>query len=208
MEKWLRCVPRARDPHDPAAALAALGASDAQQRVIDVVGADQELLALHGMPPQDPVRYELLLWEWREKRPSLGPDEPAYRVSERPVFDELPPRDSAGWRPGVKQISFLVRPEGLSRDGFRELYHHHTEKLRDDQPGIAKYVQNVVEECAPGARALDGFSELWFASLEDFRLRYWSSPDVPAREHEETSRFLDFRRSGSILVRERVLDPD
>ena len=70
--------------------------------------------------------------------------------------------------------------------------------------GIAKYVQNVVEESSPGAPDLDGVSELWFASLEDFRDRYWSGPGVAERESKETGQFLDFSRTWSMIVRERV----
>lgn len=209
-EKWLRCIRRERDPHDPEAAVAALAETGPErgtrQRVIDVVGRDQDLLALHGMPPHDPVHYELLVWEWSDRAPAFAAErEAGYRMSERVVFDELPPRDSAGCRPGVKQLSFLRRPEGVSREAFRELYAAHTEKLRADQPGIAKYVQNVVEAASPAARELDGVSELWFASLEDFRERYWSGPGVAERESKETGRFLDFARTWSVIVRERVV---
>ena len=204
-QKWLRCIPRTREPHDPEAALAELAPAGAHERVVDVVGIDQELLALHGMPPALPVPYELLSWEWWERAPVFSRNaDYGYRMSERPVFDELPPRDSAGRRPGVKQISFLHRPPGVSRDEFRTLYHHHTEKLRDDQPGIAKYVQNVVEERSEGASELDGVSEIWFASLDDFRECYWSGPGVAERESKETGRFLDFTRTGSLIVRERA----
>jgi hypothetical protein len=203
--KWLRCVRRARDPHDPEKALAELGPARAGERVVDVVGADQDLLELHGMPANLPPRYELVSWEWRDDMPLIASGaEFGYRMSERLVFDELPPRDAEGWRPGVKQLSFLRRPEDVSREAFRDLYHHHTEKLRDDQPGIAKYVQNVVEEVLPGSPDLDGVSELWFASLDDFRDRYWSGPGVAERESKETGRFLDFRRTWSIIVRERA----
>jgi len=203
--KWLRCVRRRRDPHDPDQAQAELAPSGATLRVVDVVGTDQELLALHGMPAPSPPRYELVSWEWHRDTPHFVPDaEFGYRVSQRPVFDELPPRGAEGWRPGVKQLSFLRRPKGLSRDAFQELYHHHTAKLRDDQPGIAKYVQNVVEEALPGMPDLDGVSELWFASLEDFRDRYWSGPGVAERESKETGRFLDFQRTWSLIVRERA----
>ncbi|MCP4908051.1 MAG: EthD domain-containing protein [bacterium] len=206
-EKWLRCVRRSRDPHDPEAAVDKLAASDARARVIDVVGSDQDLLALHGMPPQLPVRYELLSWEWGDSTPSFSSKEVefGYRVSQREVFDELPARDAQGWRPGVKQLSFLRRPPHVSRDEFRELYFHHTAKLRDDQPGIAKYVQNVIEESWGDAPDLDGVSEIWFASLEDFRERYWSGPGVAERESKETGLFLDFQRTWSLIVRERVL---
>ena len=191
--KWLRCL--MDDDVVPAPSGVA--------RIHDVAD-DQSLLALHGMPPRAPLPYPRLLWEWRGDDARATGGEHLYRVQERPVFDELPPRDATGWRPGVKQISFLVRPEGITPEEFRERYHHHTAKLRDDQPGIAKYVQNVVEEALPGAPPLDGFSELWFASVEDWRERYWSGPDVPAREHAETQRFLDFRRTWSLLVREYV----
>ena len=175
--KWLRCIRRGRDPHDPEAAFAGLSPLAAERRVIDVVGSDQELLEIHGQPAHLPVRYELLSWEWWCGEPAFDPErEWGYRMSERPVFDELPPLGPDGWRPGVKQISFLHRPQEISRDEFRELYHQHTQTLRDDQPGIAKYTQNVVESEAPGAREMDGVSELWFASLEDYRDRYWSGP--------------------------------
>jgi hypothetical protein len=205
MGKWLRCIDPSQEPHDPEAAWRGLPREPGTIQVADVVGSDQELLALHGMPPRLPVRFELLSWEWRD----VAPEAPAkgqsiYRVAERRVFDELPDRDGEGWRPGVKQLSFLRRPAAVSHDEFRELYSHHTEKLRADQPGIAKYVQNVVEEGSPGAPDLDGVSELWFASLEDFRDRYWSGPGVAERESKETGRFLDFSRTWSMIVRERV----
>ena len=203
--KWLRCVRCTRDPHDPEQALAELAPARARERVVDVVGPDQDLLELHGMPSKLPPRYELICWEWRDDAPVIAADTAfGYRMSERLVFDELPPRDAEGWRPGVKQLSFLRRPKGVSQEAFRDLYSHHTEKLRDDQPGIAKYVQNVVEEGLPGVPDLDGVSELWFASLEDFRDRYWSGPGVAERESKETGRFLDYKRSWSIIVRERA----
>ena len=204
--KWLRCIRRARDPHDPETAVAALAPAGACERVVDVVGNDQDLLALHGMPACQPVRYELLSWEWWNDIPIFSsPEEYGYRVEARQVFDELPARSADGRRPGVKQISFLRRPSGVSRDEFLTLYHHHTDKLRDDQPGIAAYVQNVVEQGSPGAPELDGVSEIWFASLEDFRERYWSGPGVAERESRETGRFLDFGRTWSLIVRERVI---
>ena len=205
MEKWLRCVAPSTEPHDPEAAWSAFRRDPAATQVVDLVGSDQDLLELHGMPPRLPVRFGLLCWEWLSTSPKAhASGESLYRITERPVFDELPKRDAAGWRPGVKQLSFLRRPLGVSRDEFRSLYAHHTEKLRADQPGIAKYVQNVVEECSPGALDLDGVSELWFASLEDFRERYWSGPGVAERESKETGRFLDFSRTWSMIVRERV----
>ena len=208
IRKWLRCVRTARDPHDSEAAFGALGPLDAQQRSVDVVDPGQALIALHAPPAPLPTRYEILSWEWWKPAPRFDPQrEVGYRLSERPVFDELPPVGADGWRPGVKQLFFLYRPSKLSRADFRELYHQHVETLRDDQPGIAKYVQNVVEEVVTGARdregELDGVSELWFASLEDYRERYWSGPGVAEREAGETGRFLDFRRTWSLLVRER-----
>ncbi len=186
--------------------MGALAPIETHTRVVDIVGSDQDLLALHGMPPHLPVRYELISWEWGNAVPELPAEgDHGYLVRERPVFDELPPRDAEGWRPGVKQLSFLRRPASVSREDFREMYAHHVEKLRDDQPGIAKYVQNVVEESTVGSPDLDGVSEIWFASLEDFRERYWSGPDVAERESKETGRFLDFRRTWSLIVRERLI---
>ncbi|MCH2171804.1 EthD domain-containing protein [Myxococcota bacterium] len=202
--KWLRCFQNTRDPHDPDAALAAAEVPETERRVIDVVDPTQKLLELHGPPARRPVRYALLSWEWWNDRPQFdNPREFGYRLSERPVFDELPPFGEDGWRPGVKQLFFLYRPPGLSRQEFRERYHHHTETLRADQPGIAKYVQNVAEEAAPGAPEIDGVSELWFASLDDYQNRYWSGPGVAEREAKQTGRFLDFTRTWSLLVRER-----
>lgn len=208
--KWLRCIRTARRPHDSEAAFAALQPLDAQRRIVDVVDSGQELIALHAPPAQLPVRYEILSWEWWGGSPSFDPRrEVAYRLSERSVFDELPAARADGWRPGVKQLFFLYRPPAISRETFCELYHHHTETLRDDQPGIAKYVQNVVEEVVTGGeereRELDGISELWFASLEDYRERYWSGPGVAEREARQTGQFLDFRRTWGLIVRERVV---
>ena len=212
-KKWLRCIPLPEDSPDHQAVLDTLETrlplqpSHLTSRILDVVGEDQELLTLHGMPPRLPARYAIASWEWSEASGTWTGERHSdhlYRVTERPVFDELPARDADGWRPGVKQLSFLRRPSNVSRDEFRELYFHHTEKLRDDQPGIAKYVQNVVEEISGDAPDLDGISELWFASLDDFRDRYWSGPGVAEREAEETSRFLDFSRTWSLIVRERL----
>ena len=207
--KWLRCTRTARRPHDSQAAFAALEPLDTERRIVDVVDPGQELIALHAPPARLPARYEILSWEWWGGSPSFDSErEVAYRLSERPVFDELPPFGDDGWRPGVKQLFFLYRPPGLSREAFRERYHHHTQTLRDDQPGIAKYVQNVVEEVVTGTEGqeheLDGVSELWFSSLADYRERYWSGPGVAEREARETGRFLDHRRTWGLMVRERV----
>ena len=206
--KWLRCIRTARDPHDADAAFAALPPFAGPARVIDVVDPSQALMVLHAPAARLPTRYEILSWEWAKEAPRFEAQaEVGYRVRERRVFDELPRVGADGWRPGVKQLFFLYRRPGLSREEFRSLYHHHTETLRDDQPGIACYVQNVVEEVRAGARGregdLDGISELWFASLEDYRDRYWSGPGVAEREAEQTSRFLDYGRTWSLLVRER-----
>jgi hypothetical protein len=59
---------------------------------------------------------------------------------------------------------------------------------------------------APDRSLLDVLTRpLWFASLEDFRERYWSGPGVAERESKETGRFLDFQRTWSLIVREHVL---
>ena len=201
--KWLHCVQRKRDPHDPERALAELPPPEARAWSVDVVGGDQDLLTLHSQPAQTPVRFELLSWQWGALPPVPSePSDPVYRVREFPVFDELPARGENGRRPGVKQVSFLCRAPGLGVEEFRELYRHHVETLRDDQPGIAKYVQNVVDQVLVDGQEIDGVSELWFASLEDFRERYWSGPGVAEREAMDTGRFLDFTRTWSLIVRE------
>jgi hypothetical protein len=104
----------------------------------------------------------------------------------------------------VKQLSFLHPPDGLTHVEFRTRYRAHVGEARRHMPGLWKYVQDVVEPLPDDHRQLHGISELWFASEDDFRDRYWAHADSHVEEHAEVSQFLS-RRTWSLLVQEHVL---
>jgi hypothetical protein len=108
----------------------------------------------------------------------------------------------------VKQVSFLHASAGTSLDEFREHYRDHVGVARRHMPALWRYRQHdVVSVQGPNAEIGAGvvaISELWFRSTDDFRHRYFASPEDEAefRSHEG---FLDLPRAFSFVCASHTL---
>jgi hypothetical protein len=57
-------------------------------------------------------------------------------------------------------------------------------------PTMRRYVVNIVEHAAPGARELDSIGELWFDTVADFHERLYDSPDGERVIARDVARFI------------------
>ncbi|WP_241624303.1 EthD family reductase [Rosenbergiella epipactidis] len=68
---------------------------------------------------------------------------------------------------GFKHVGFLIRKEGQNFDDFVKYWDEVHSEIALRLPGLRGYVLNPVDrEQYPNA-PIDGFSELWFDSIED-----------------------------------------
>jgi len=111
-------------------------------------------------------------------------------------------------RDAVKQVSFLHASAGTPLDEFRSHYRDHVEVARRHMPALWQYRQHDVVD-VQGARlgvggSIVAVSELWFQSVDDFRHRYFASPEDEAefRSHEG---FLDLAKAFSFVCSSDVL---
>jgi len=174
------------------------------RHAVDVVRPDQELLTVHSLRPHESP-YTALHWLWTSDGPPTLP----------PALTAIEMQENVGWladpgpavgepTPGIKQVSFLHPPDGLAHPEFRVRYRAHVGEARRHMPGLWQYVQDVVEPLPADPQQLHGISELWFASVDDFRERYWAHADSHVEEQEEVGQFLS-SRTWSLLVGEQVL---
>ncbi|HEX7095396.1 MAG TPA: EthD domain-containing protein [Acidimicrobiales bacterium] len=130
-----------------------------------------------------------------------------WRVEERVAWeDDVAPDPSA---PGVKSVSFVVKPGELSVEEFRRHYREHAEIARDHH-GCWKYVQNVVlaPVTLPPGKVIHAVSELWFRSLDDFVEHFYRHGAASVEAvRKDTADFVDFASSTSMLVSEMMLSP-
>ncbi|MCB0996711.1 MAG: EthD domain-containing protein [Acidimicrobiales bacterium] len=181
---------------------------------VDCVTRDQSLLEANGMRSQDPVAWHAVTHLWG---PGTPPDELAaawgtWAGWQVDVHLAWPYRRSwaAGTpTPGVKQVSLVARRSELSHDEFVRRYHGHADVARVHHAGIWQYRQNTVVR-ALGNRddelAIAGMSELWFASEQRWRTRFYSGPESPAAVAEDTRAFIDYRNTCSLMVTETRFD--
>ena len=111
--------------------------------------------------------------------------------------------------PGFKQVSLVRRRPDISAAEFRERYLAHGEVAKVHH-GVWKYAQNIDLELVDGAvddgaAPVDGISELWFESYEALRDRFYARDDSVDAVREDTSRFIDFSATYSVLVRETIV---
>lgn len=105
----------------------------------------------------------------------------------------------------VALVYFVKRRAGLSFDDFAAHYRdRHAPLARVHHPGIARYVQNFVASPDPdGDAPFDAVSELWFASEEDARTRFYRDGESRRVIGEDVLRFLDLKRGGAFAARPR-----
>ena len=130
----------------------------------------------------------------------------AWLVEERPQWDGF--RGPARVVPGVKQMTFLYRADGMDHDEFaRHWTEDHTELARRHHPALWRYRQNVVlERIIPGSPDIDGIAELGMRLRLDFRERMYDSDDGRRAVAEDVRRFLDLDRSWQLITREYPIE--
>ena len=135
-----------------------------------------------------------------------------WRVEEHVAWD-FAGDDARDWpdgqpTPGVKLLSLVVRLPDQPLDEFKERYRNHVAVAREHHGGCWKYVQNVMigPVTLPPGKIIDAVSELWFRTLDDFLERFYTRrPESVDAVAADTKGFIDFRRTSSMLVQERVL---
>jgi hypothetical protein len=199
MRKYLVLVPTGAEPpvgiaHQP-------GVSG---WIIDEVRDDQHLLEVHGLDAPSPV-WSALHWIFTEdgSAPQLPGDLTAIALQQHMGWDYERSWPDGEVTPGVKQVSFLHKGRGISDEDFLRRYRAHVPEARRHMPGLWKYVQNLVDPLPSDRAEPYGFSELWFASIDDFRDRYWATAESQKEEHAEVSTFLS-SRTWSMIVHEVV----
>lgn len=126
----------------------------------------------------------------------------AYATTEYLQIPSAQPDVPGGPTGRIKMVALLQRPAGQSLEEFRHLWvEEHMKLVREHHPGLVKYVANVVEErLSPDALAVDGISELHFASEESFRTEFYAGEESRAIIAADTKRFIG--ASCAFLVRE------
>ena len=140
---------------------------------------------------------------------AVGPADAVWKGQHNVVWDY--DRDWADGvvTPGFKQVSLVRRRPDISAEEFRERYLGHGEVAKVHH-GVWKYAQNVDLQLVDGGiddgfGPVDGISELWFESYEALRDRFYARADSVDVVREDTSRFLDFASTYSVLVNETIV---
>ena len=107
--------------------------------------------------------------------------------------------------PGIKMVSFVCRRPELTSAEFDLRYANHMEVARVHH-GMWMYAQNVVTAShgGPDTPPLDAVSELWFRSIDDWTQNMYRRADSPAAVREDTTAFIDFGRTWSVLVQTHI----
>ena len=164
----------------------------------DVAGDQSPFCDLRPGPAPEP-RFAAVTW-------TTTPDQigdRAWKVERVVVWDDSDPKEAVA-SPGVlKQVALVRRRPDLARDEFINRYSGHGVVARAHH-GMVRYAQNYVIEATYGvvddSRDVDGISELWFASRDDWKHRFYLEDDSPAAVRADTERFIDFGSTGSAMV--------
>jgi hypothetical protein len=172
--------------------------------IIDEIQDDQDLIKVHGLTPREPI-WSALHWIFCEG--DVWPEVPgglrAIALREHVGWDYQRSWPDGEATPGIKQLSFIHKARDITDEDFLRRYRAHVPEARRHMPGLWKYVQNLVDPLPSDRGEPYGVSELWFASLDDFRDRYWASPESQPEEHAEVSQFLS-SRTWSLLTHEVI----
>jgi hypothetical protein len=173
----------------------------ASRWVLDLALPDQELLRKKNPKvPEGPPRFDGVVWGWDVDPapppvPAWASEVVAYDIEEHPGFD----LGAVVGEPAVKQISWVTKRDDITTDEFRHHYREHIDITRDHH-GVARYQQNDVAQVVGDSPHADGFSELWFRDGDEFTHRFYLHDDSVAVVREDTTEFIDFRRTFSIVL--------
>jgi uncharacterized protein (TIGR02118 family) len=126
-------------------------------------------------------------------------DAMAYELEEHEAWLE---REPGAPRAAIKSVSFVFRKEGISVEEFRHHYREHVPVAWEHHLGCSRYVQNdVARVFGDDTPQADGFSELWYTTIDDFVERHWGYGDESVRAvRADTEEFIDFSRTFSLIV--------
>ncbi len=160
---------------------------------VDVVLADQALLGIRGGPVPEPD-WAAIAW--------TDPDDPPPGGDRSWLVDTFVAWSGTG-PAAVKQVSLVLRLEGLDADGFTGRYRHHATVAAANH-GMDRYVQNSVVDGPPG---LDAVSELCFSSERSWVDDFYLLADSAEVVRQDVRGFIDLRATASALVAEHVIRP-
>lgn len=188
----------------PAAVLSE--SSDGVRWSTDTPLADQSLLASQGMRAPEVPRSADIRWYLANSGPLAVTNAAAgWSVRSRVGWTHNHVADADTPTPGVKMISFVKRRDDISPQQFDERYRNHIAVAREHHGGMWQYVQSVVvAPLTTDAPPIDGMSELWFRSADDFRNHFYTAERSPDAVREDTSSFIDYAGTFSVLATETL----
>ena len=160
---------------------------------VDEVLADQSLLGIRGGSASNPG-WVAIAWS--------DPDDPSPEGDGSWLVDTFIAWGEPG-RAAVKQVSLVVRLEGLDAEGFADRYRRHA-AVAEAHHGMARYVQNPVVD---GPHGLDAVSELSFESERSWVDDFYLLADSAEVVRKDVRGFIDLRATSSALVAEKVVRP-
>ncbi|MGH7716114.1 MAG: EthD family reductase [Vulcanimicrobiaceae bacterium] len=88
----------------------------------------------------------------------------------------------------VKRISLIRRVPGMSDEAFERYWLNEHIKITKQYPGLKKYIINITDRRLSPDAEWDGFSELWYDSVENMRLAY--TGEIGQRSKEDEKNFI------------------
>lgn len=166
--------------------------------VVEPIDRSGRLLAARGSADRVPSTWHALAWAdtpagVEAPAPPIGTIA-AYHTVPHPAWDDDLPDT---W---VKQVSFVSRRPDISPEEYRRHHRGHIEVARVHHPGIARYQQDDLVSMEGDGPSPDGFSELWFATEDDLRNRFFASDASRVVVRADTTEYIDFARTFSVMV--------
>jgi uncharacterized protein (TIGR02118 family) len=169
------------------------------RQVLDVLHPDRlDALGRRGQKPTTST-LDTLAWTWGGTAP-FPAGALAYELEEHEAWLE---REAGAPPAAIKSVSFVFRKEGISVEEFRRHYREHVPVAWEHHHGCSRYVQNdVARMIGADTPQADGFSELWYTTIDDFVDRHWGhGEDSVKAVRADTEEFIDFARTFSLIVR-------
>ena len=166
----------------------------------DITGDQSPLSELRGNNQEEPVVKGLIWSHSPDRLANVG-----FKARRSIIWGGSLLRSRKGGFAGLKQISLVRRKKDLSPEEFARHYRNHREIARYHH-GMSQYAQSLSLEPIYGFENelsdIDGVSELWFATEQDWTARFYVHPESQNIVREDTQKFIDFTRTQSFMVDE------
>jgi hypothetical protein len=182
---------------------------------VNLALVNQSALDRAGMRSRDPLPWHAVSHRWGDVASSSEATQQmaavvgaasGWRVDEIIAWDYDRDWPDGADTPGVKFVSLVTKRPDITMDQFETRYRNHANVAREHHGGCWKYLQNIVRGpvTLPPGRIIHGISELWFRTENDLVGRlYTRRPESIDAVREDTTGFIDFANTMSLLVRER-----